>query len=162
MIEKNFWILRLKAENLQKFIRTVKVRTVFVTKCFFLTYAEVSNKHGVFLILFEKNFPTTCLIRTSTFINFWEICHQYCFLCNKYFKNPTYFALLEPPRLFDFGKMSYLHVISNCTLIREVRLHIDLHTLESGINIALRLLIFWLFSRGYGLIPDSIEPILVV
>jgi hypothetical protein len=33
--------------------------------------------------------------------------------------------------------------------------------LESGINIALRLLIFWLFSRGYGLIPDSIEPILV-
>ena len=35
-------------------------------------------------------------------------------------------------------------------------------TLDSGINIALRLLIFWLFSRGYGLIPDSIEPILVV
>ena len=35
-------------------------------------------------------------------------------------------------------------------------------TLESGINIPLRLLIFWLFSRGYGLIPDSIKPILVV
>ena len=35
-------------------------------------------------------------------------------------------------------------------------------TLDSGINIALRLLIFWLFSRGYGLIPDSIEPIWVV
>ena len=35
-------------------------------------------------------------------------------------------------------------------------------TLESGLNIALCLLIFWLFSRGYGLIPDSIEPILVV
>ena len=35
-------------------------------------------------------------------------------------------------------------------------------TLESGINIALRLLIFTLFSRGYGLIPDFIEPILVV
>ena len=29
-------------------------------------------------------------------------------------------------------------------------------TLESGINVALRLLIFWLFSRGYGLIPDFI------
>ena len=29
-------------------------------------------------------------------------------------------------------------------------------TLESGINVALQLLIFWLFSRGYGLIPDFI------
>ena len=29
-------------------------------------------------------------------------------------------------------------------------------TLESGINVALRLLIFRLFSRGYGLIPDFI------
>ena len=29
-------------------------------------------------------------------------------------------------------------------------------TLESGINVALGLLIFWLFSRGYGLIPDFI------
>ena len=42
------------------------------------------NKHGVFLILFEKIFPTICLIRTSTFINFWETCHIYCLLCNKY------------------------------------------------------------------------------
>ena len=33
-------------------------------------YSELSNKHGVFLILFERIFPTTCLIRTSTFINF--------------------------------------------------------------------------------------------
>ena len=32
-------------------------------------------------------------------------------------------------------------------------------TLESGINIPLRLLIPWLFSRGYGFIPDFIEPI---
>ena len=32
----------------------------------------------------------------------------------------------------------------------------NIHTLESGINVALRLLIFWLFSRGYGLIPDFI------
>ena len=29
-------------------------------------------------------------------------------------------------------------------------------TLESGINIAIRLIIFRLLSRGYGLIPDSI------
>ena len=33
-------------------------------------------------------------------------------------------------------------------------------TLESGINIVLRLLFFRIFSRGYGLIPDFIEPIL--
>ena len=32
----------------------------------------------------------------------------------------------------------------------------DLGTLESGINVALRLLVFRLFSRGYGLIPDFI------
>ena len=37
----------------------------------FYSYSEISNKHGVFLILFEEKFPTTCLIRTSTFINFW-------------------------------------------------------------------------------------------
>ena len=43
-----------------------------------------------------------------------------------------------------------------------LELVILLHTLESGINIALRLLIFRLFSRGYGLILDSIELILVV
>ena len=40
-------------------------------KFFSFNYSEVSNKHGVFLILFEKKFPTTCLIRTSTFIHFW-------------------------------------------------------------------------------------------
>ena len=33
------------------------------------------------------------------------------------------------------------------------------HTLESGINIPLRLIIHSLFSRGYGLIPDFIGPI---
>ena len=32
-------------------------------------------------------------------------------------------------------------------------------TLESGINIPLRLLIFWILSRGYGFILDLIEPI---
>ena len=35
-------------------------------------------------------------------------------------------------------------------------------TLESGINIRLHFLIFWNFSRSYGLIPDSIVLILVV
>ena len=73
-------------------------------------YSEVSNKHGVFLILFENIFPTTCLIRVSTLINFWETCHKYCFLCNKYEKKSQLHALLEPPRLFDFGNFSYLHV----------------------------------------------------
>ena len=32
---------------------------------------------------------------------------------------PTW--LIEPTRLFHFGNFSNLHVISNCTLIREVR-----------------------------------------
>ena len=32
-------------------------------------------------------------------------------------------------------------------------------TLESGINVPLHLIFFWLFSRGYGLILDFIEPI---
>ena len=32
-------------------------------------------------------------------------------------------------------------------------------TLESGINVPLCLLFFQLFFRGYGLIPDFIEPI---
>ena len=36
------------------------------------------------------------------------------------------------------------------------------NTLVSGIIIALCLLIFWLFCRGYGLIQDSIKHILVV
>ena len=49
-------------------------------------YSEVSNKHGVVLILFEKIFPT------------------------KYM----------PPRLFDFGKFSYLHVIRTPRLLETL------------------------------------------
>ncbi len=33
-------------------------------------YSELSNKHAANLILFEKFFPPTCLIRTYTFIYF--------------------------------------------------------------------------------------------
>ena len=33
-------------------------------------YSELSNKHAANLILFEKIFPPTCLIRTYTFIYF--------------------------------------------------------------------------------------------
>ena len=62
-----------------------------------LRYSEVSNKLGVFLILFEKIFPTTCLIRTSTFINFWGILP------------PT--RLLEPPRLFILGEIPNYKII---------------------------------------------------
>ena len=63
-------------------------------------YSEVSNKHGVFLILFEKIFPTTGLIRTSTFINFWGILPP-----------PR---LLEPPRLFILGENpAYMTILSS-------------------------------------------------
>ena len=44
---------------------------------------------------------------TYMFILFWK------------FFLPTW--LIEPTCLFHFGKFSYLHIISNCTLIREVR-----------------------------------------
>ena len=55
VIEKNFWNSRLKAENLQKnlrsleqFIQTVKgqtvwLRTIFETECFFNLFLEVSQ-----------------------------------------------------------------------------------------------------------------------
>ena len=33
----------------------------------YLMYSEASNKHGVFLILFEKIFTTTCLIKVWIF-----------------------------------------------------------------------------------------------
>ena len=33
--------------------------------------------------------------------------------------------LIEPTRLFNFGNCSYLHVISNCALIKEVRVCIS-------------------------------------
>ena len=47
--------------------------------------------------------------------------------------------LIEPTHLFNFGNCSYLHVISNCALIKEVRvdefetifLHITLNILVS-------------------------------
>ena len=60
-------------------------------------YSEVSNKYGVFLILFEKNFQTTCLIRTSMFIHFW-------------WKIPSP-RLLEPPRLFILGEIPNYKII---------------------------------------------------
>ena len=60
----------------------------------------VSNKHGVFLILFEKNIPTTCLIRTSPFIHIW-----------RKISSPR---LLEPPRLFILGENpDYMIILSS-------------------------------------------------
>ena len=38
----------------------------------------------------------------------------------------------------------------------QMKLFYHIGTLESGINVALQLLFFWLFSRGYGLILDFI------
>ena len=63
---------------------------IFNVVTLWFDYSELSNKHGVFLILFEKIFPATSLIRTSTFINFWGILPP-----------PR---LLEPPRLFILGE----------------------------------------------------------
>ena len=46
--------------------------------------------------------------------------------------------------------------LSNSAFERTYSCWVECSILESGINILLRLLIFWLFSRGYGLIPDFI------
>ena len=43
-------------------------------------------------------------------------CHKYLVLRNKYKKILTT-CLLESPRLFDFGKFSYLHVIRTPRLL---------------------------------------------
>ena len=43
----------------------------------------------------------------------------------------------------------------------ETSSHLHLPTLESGINVPLRLLIFGIFSRGYGLITDLKDLILL-
>ena len=42
------------------------VEIIFCWRILIIT--GISNKHGVFLILFEKIFQTKCLIRTSSFI----------------------------------------------------------------------------------------------
>ena len=82
---ESFWTFRHPLFNkpvswLGHFVTSYsKVALVGCTTCTFVLaqsknkYSEVSIKHGVFLILFEKIFPTTCLIRASTFINFWGI-----------------------------------------------------------------------------------------
>ena len=71
----------------------------------------------------EYLYPTYTIIQTYiaiyfqstyTFILFWE------------FFLPTW--LIEPTRLFHFGKFSYPHVISNCRLIREMRVLISIAT----------------------------------
>ena len=67
-------------------------------------------------ISFLRKIPQLFIIRTSTFINFCETCHQYCFYVIN-IKNFQLHALLEPPRLFDFGKCSYLQVIRTPRLL---------------------------------------------
>ena len=45
----------------------------------------------------------------------------YCFLCNKKKKSHLHALIKIAPHLFQFGHFSYIHVISNCRLIRDVR-----------------------------------------
>ena len=68
---------------------------------------------------------------------------------------------LEPKNHEMWGPPVYVYILLIIASFRIGVPSIFLHTLESGINIPLGLLIFWLFSRGYGLIPDFIEPIYV-
>ena len=57
-----------------------------------LEYSELSNKHAANLILFEKIFPPTCLIRTYTFIYF-----QGKFLPTRLLEYPCLLILAEIP-----------------------------------------------------------------
>ena len=71
---------------------------------------EVFKSHKFDLnFYFRKNLP-------NMFISFWKI-----FLST---------WLIEPLRLFHFGNFSYLHVISNYTLIKKVRV-VQLEILEA-------------------------------
>ena len=85
--------------------------------------SELSNKHGSNLILFEKFFPPTCLIRTYKFIYFRG-------------KFPAK-RLLEPPRLLILGKIpnytrsfwavlsSYFVVLSNLEWQASLKLSLN-------------------------------------
>jgi hypothetical protein len=69
-----------------------------------LLYSELSNKHAANVILFEKCFPPTCLIRTYTFIYFW----------GKF--QPT--RLLKPTHLIIFGEIpNYKIILSSFKLL---------------------------------------------
>ena len=46
----------------------------------YLPYSEVTNKHRVFLILFEKIFPITCLIRTFSILRNLHVIRTQCLL----------------------------------------------------------------------------------
>ena len=77
-------------------------------------YSEVSNKHRVVLILFEKIFPTTCLIRkTSTFVWFWKI-----FLPTRYQNS----RLIRDFRVLAFSQDIYLVFVAQ-TMNAKLRLH---------------------------------------
>ena len=60
----NFWQLSALASKMGQ----IKKRLFIIVNS---KYSELSNKHAANLILFEKIFPPTCLIRAYTFIYFW-------------------------------------------------------------------------------------------
>ena len=103
-------------------------------------------------------------------IKYLAIVYGLIFCTNNFFRqkdiismyvHQTYLVYLDwiyfkKPRLLKFGfseKATKFEKNLRRVLCAQQR------TLKSGINVPLRLLIFWLFSMGYGLIPDFIEPI---
>ena len=73
-------------------------------------YSEVSNKHGVFLILFRKFSQLHALLEPPCLLVSEKHATNTVFYVINIKKIPTT-SLLESPRLFDFGKISYLHII---------------------------------------------------
>ena len=105
------------------------------------------NKH-MYRVTKNENLQQNCMSRHLCLDSFQQIAVHTLMLISKLLFELR--CLCVFPSVLSFCKKNFLmdSHIKKC-----------LYTLESGINIALRLLLFLLFSRGYGLIPDSIEPI---
>ena len=82
-------------------------------------------------------------------------------MCWRKSNTPIICLLFVDPYLKWVGKSSVQHRLILmwsiwCIFEPDLDLIYFPVTLESWTNVALQLLIFWLFSRGYGLIPDFI------
>ena len=69
---KFFYIFRLSplCMNEESWKKAQEIKFYIDSFSNYILYSELSNKHAANLILFEKIFPPTCLIRTYTFIYF--------------------------------------------------------------------------------------------
>ena len=94
------------------------IKTYSCTVFLVCMYSDLSNKNAANLILFEKFFSPTCLIRTSTFNHFWWIfAVQVTQIWFKY--NWSLLEIFPTCTINSFKKNSFLHIISNCILLER-------------------------------------------